>query len=1170
MKHFSKLFCFLLAFTLAGSANAQLNPGDIAFVSYDADGQKNISFLALTTIPSGTSIKFTDNGWLSAGGFRANEGILEVTFTSDVDCGTEILFTTTSTGLNIADLQGTSVGTVSVIDGGFTISTGGDQVLAYQGDEANPSFIAAINNEGSGWQADATNANTSALPTGLTDGMTAVALNEIDNAQYGCIPDAGTKAELLAAINNPANWLGSNTSVQAPASCTFAPSDCSSGDPGPGPGADCAELYISEYVEGTGNEKYIEIYNPTPNPVDLAMYELILYSNGASTPTRTSNLGMGGTLASGAVMVFKNASATMFAGGVELFAVNHNGDDAYELFNVATQSTADIFGRIGDDPGSAWTAAGGYSTQNKTLRRIASVTQGVTTNPTGTGSSAFTTLDTEWELLDVNTVDGLGAQVTDCVSDPGPGPGPSADCAELFISEYIEGTSFEKYIEIYNPTPDPVDLAMYELRRYSNGSSTISAASNLGMGGILQSGAVMVFKNSQATGFAGGKELFAINHNGDDAYELFNLATNTTADIFGVIGEDPGSAWTAAGGQSTANKTLRRVASVTQGITVSPTGSGPGGFTTLGTEWEVFDVNTVNGLGIHLGDCVMDPSCLITGVTVTIMSSCDDDESLSQDDDTYMAQVVVTFVNPVQDSDLELFGPGGELAELEAEDISGNEAIFYWVELPANGLPVMLTAKFEKEDCSGDGLAPAVYPCSLPSCTPVINELDYNNPGTDDREFVELYNPCSQAINLADYSVVFVNGANGTFYGNFQLPNVMLAPGDFYVICGNGANTPNCDLDVSPNTNLIQNGDPDAVALFYVQAIADAVSYEGSTTGFTEGSGDGLFDLAAPQLGIGRYTDGVDSDFNNVDFSIQCITPGEPNTNVSQYCTIPEDIDLTSINCAGFNDAVYDASLDQYTISSACAHLYGPQDQIFLVGKETCGNASVSARIVGVFPTNGFGGITMRETDDPGSRKFSIIRYANNQKYVEYRPFANGPYYVYWLPSFTVFADYVRITRWGDYFFAEVSFDGINWMTIYQQYMAGMDQCVEAGMVVSSYFNGITTQAVFQGLEITGSNIAPRPVGPVVVNSDEPVSFNVFPNPTVNELSVTIGNAPEEEATISILGLDGRELYRSVHNINGSTINLPLSGLGMTAGMYILSVNTGKEILTKRFIKANP
>ena len=45
------------------------------------------------------------------------------------------------------------------------------------------------------------------------------------------------------------------------------------------------------------------------------------------------------------------------------------------------------------------------------------------------------------------------------------------ECVEIFISEYVEGWSNNKAIELYNPTDEDVDLSNYRLERYSNGPS---------------------------------------------------------------------------------------------------------------------------------------------------------------------------------------------------------------------------------------------------------------------------------------------------------------------------------------------------------------------------------------------------------------------------------------------------------------------------------------------------------------------------------------------------------------------------------------------------------------------------------------------------------------------------------------------------------------------------
>ncbi len=167
----------------------------------------------------------------------------------------------------------------------------------------------------------------------------------------------------------------------------------------------------------------------------------------------------------------------------------------------------------------------------------------------------------------------------------------------------------------------------------------------------------------------------------------------------------------------------------------------------------------------------------------------------------------------------------------------------------------------------------------------VVNEIDYDNPGTDDAEFIEIKNTSGASINLDDYDLLLINGvSSGTdFYRVIDLPSVSLAAGDYYVVCGQSANVPNCDHDVTPDTELIQNGEPDAVALAHKGVIVDTVSYGGSSASpFTENTGvstskndhgDNAF------VGLSRIVDGVDSNHNDNDFQRVCITPGLANVN---------------------------------------------------------------------------------------------------------------------------------------------------------------------------------------------------------------------------------------------------------------------------------------------------
>src|SRR5205085_4799666 len=72
--------------------------------------------------------------------------------------------------------------------------------------------------------------------------------------------------------------------------------------------AQCTELFFSEYCEGTGNNKGVEIYNPTPNPINLTGYILERYSNGSAVVV--DSLVLSGTVAGHDVFVVVNGQTT--------------------------------------------------------------------------------------------------------------------------------------------------------------------------------------------------------------------------------------------------------------------------------------------------------------------------------------------------------------------------------------------------------------------------------------------------------------------------------------------------------------------------------------------------------------------------------------------------------------------------------------------------------------------------------------------------------------------------------------------------------------------------------------------------------------------------------------------------------------------------------------------
>ncbi|MDY0279723.1 MAG: DUF5018 domain-containing protein, partial [Salinivirgaceae bacterium] len=182
---------------------------------------------------------------------------------------------------------------------------------------------------------------------------------------------------------------------QAVASVTFTLTDQPAG-----------ELFISEYVEGSASNKAIEIYNPNPFSVDLTGYSLKLFANGATEPTNPVDLS--GTLDANSVYVVANASAVPEILNIANITSNvtfFNGNDAIGFYK--NDVLIDVFGLIGDNPGTSWEAAGVTgATIDHTLVRKSHISQGNTNWAEQAGTNAD---DSEWIVYPKDTFSYLGA-----------------------------------------------------------------------------------------------------------------------------------------------------------------------------------------------------------------------------------------------------------------------------------------------------------------------------------------------------------------------------------------------------------------------------------------------------------------------------------------------------------------------------------------------------------------------------------------------------------------------------------------------------------------------------------------------------------------------------------------------------------------------------------------
>ena len=205
---------------------------------------------------------------------------------------------------------------------------------------------------------------------------------------------------------------------------------------------DCSELFISEYVEGSGNNKAIEIYNPTSQAIDLGLYMIIRYSNGATSASSGNAIQLVGMIGPNDVHVGVieklNASgagnevpvaASLQAKADAFYCADYNtsnawywnGNDAVVLAKgsvneITNAPIVDVFGKVGEDPIGGWNdnassgfTSSGYSwTEDHTLIRKNTVLTG-DINPVDLFNPSL-----EWDSIPKDSWLNLGSHDCNC------------------------------------------------------------------------------------------------------------------------------------------------------------------------------------------------------------------------------------------------------------------------------------------------------------------------------------------------------------------------------------------------------------------------------------------------------------------------------------------------------------------------------------------------------------------------------------------------------------------------------------------------------------------------------------------------------------------------------------------------------------------------------------
>lgn len=184
----------------------------------------------------------------------------------------------------------------------------------------------------------------------------------------------------------------------------------------------------------------------------------------------------------------------------------------------------------------------------------------------------------------------------------------NAQCEELFFSEYLEGSSNNRALEVFNPTNSTINLSDYRILRANNGSPV--AQDSLQMSGMLPPGAVYVVANPSADPLilAVADTLHTVTFfNGDDALQLRKISNMSIIDVIGILGVDPGTNWIVGAG-ATSEFTLVRKISVQDGTS---------NWAVAATQYDEYPQNTFTYLGNHS----MTPCCPLVNASLVSLQN---------------------------------------------------------------------------------------------------------------------------------------------------------------------------------------------------------------------------------------------------------------------------------------------------------------------------------------------------------------------------------------------------------------------------------------------------------------------------------------------------------------------------------------------------------------------
>ncbi|MCB0609480.1 MAG: lamin tail domain-containing protein, partial [Lewinella sp.] len=974
--------------------------------------------------------------------------------------------------------------------------------------------------------------------------------------------------------------------------------DCS--DIGAGP--QITELFISEYIEGGGSNKCIEIFNGTGAPVSLTGYQLLFYFNGNISAGTSINLT--GTINNGDVYVVCDDGATAdFLNNADLASAASffNGDDAIVLAKSGTP--IDIIGRIGQDPGTEWTG-GGNSTLDRTLVRNADITSGNTDNALG-----FPSLATEWtgfanntsSQLGSHTSNSLGNVVTLTVTDTHGNAStctatvtvednvdPVALCQDVTVQLNAAGAGSTTAVAVDNGSNDACGIQSAVLSQQSFGcadvgTNTVTLTVTDKNGNVSTCSATVTVEDNVAPVALCQDITVQLDENGDAAIDASDI-NNGSGDACGVdnASVSPSVFDCSNVGANTVTLTLADsndnssscTATVTVEDNVAPTalcknitveldvdGNGQ-------TTPQSIDAGSYDACGIQsLGASRTKFDCFDVGVVIVTLTVTDVNNNISA------CTSAITVVDPVfpealcRDVTVQLNAAGAGSTTPEAvnngsSDACGIESLalsqtdFDCSEAGPN------TVTLTVEDVNGNistctatvTVEDNVPPVAL--CRNITLQLDQNGNATTTVAAIE--NGSTDACGIASLglSQTSFDCADG------GAVTVTLTATDVH----NNASTCTATITLEDHINPVISCNNITVSFNSEGSIqldpASMVSAD-------DNCGIGSFEADPPSVDcadLGEVIPVTVTVKDNSGNTVSCVS----NVTIAGLpCGWMEMPD--GIGCTNGSDGSYNVPTDTYTLTaSGCYTPSATMDESGYIKFALCGDGSITARIASL-TLPGFAGIVMRESEAPGAKKVAMAYQGLNSiaRYVRYTD--NGPSYPAYLS--TGGSKWLRIVRTGNTFRGYHSVNGVNWIYAFAVTVP-MNQCIQVGLIAWGANSNAVVTATFDHVVVNPPyNVMPKvsQQGPLPIDlTTETPGVELWPNPTGGRSTLRLDEGWGRQVSVEIRDEFGKLIRRlEADPYAEQTVEVDLGN--HAPGIYLIKVQDEKGRMTAlRLVVARP